>query len=303
MGLLTFVLLWAASLSLKRTLLHPTAAPRVVIREKFSPFDSERALTDLERIAALEKSEPGAEGGEKIQDYIREELNLRGVEMRDHVYEANAAEGSVPRVNLTAVIEGTEAGVIVLGTRFYAHRTVGVSPNAALGDAPTATWMLELARALGPKREGRTLWLTWLGNSRAWLGHLRETGEIDDVRAMLHFSGIGDCQLGIQCDQAAPELLSGIIWDTAQRLGYGKHFSQFRHQAQTDTLPFRQSDIPAIGLLDPGRPAQSFVHTPAPTLEDNRLDTVCAGSLQAVADVIYHALPALEAALDAEGTP
>ena len=321
-GAIAFALLMAASFGVKK-MMRPSSKQQVVIREKYSPFDARRAWNDLEHIVGLGPRPSGSEAAEALRDYLRAELAKAGVELREQHFEAQTSLGVVPMVNLTAVIPGTREDVILIGNHYDTKYLPGIEFVGANDGGATTAWMLEMARALAPKREGHTLWLVWfdgeeafqtwsetdgLYGSKAYVAHLRETGDFALLRVMINVDMIGDCYLSILRDREAPDWLSDVVWETAAKLRYGDHFSGFSHTMQDDHLPFRDAGVPALELID-------FIYGGSPlnhrqnwhTMRDT-IDRVCPESLQAVADVIYHSLPALEAALgdsllEAESAP
>lgn len=211
--------------------------------------------------------------------------------------------------NLVGVVQGTLPGLILLSnhydTKYFPEFTfVGANDGGS-----TTAWMLEMARSLGPQREGRTIWLCFfdgeeafqewtetdsLYGSRAFVQHLAETGEAAQVRAIINVDMIGDCRLGIFKDPGAPAWLQDAVWEQAKRLGYGKAFLLSGRNIQDDHIPFRRAGIPALELIDFEYGGSAVAHQNTWHTARDTLDKVCAASLQAVGDVIYHALPVIE---------
>lgn len=115
---------------------------------------------------------------------------------------------------------------------------------------------------------------------------------------MINVDMIGDCYLGIMKDADAPGWLTDLIWDTASRIGYGTHFSAFGRQIEDDHVPFRQAEIPALLIIDFSYGGSLLVHRKTWHTAQDTMDKLCPESLQAVGDVLYHALPAVDAYLD-----
>lgn len=311
-GIVAFVLLMFLALGLRRAL-KPNELERVVIQQKYSPFDRERAYRDLQAILALGPRPPGSDALAEARRYIRREMAMQNISVREHSFETVTPLGPRTMVNLAAVIEGTRPGIILLGnhydTKYFAEfRFVGANDGGS-----TTAWMLEMARALGPRREGRSLWMTWfdgeeaLGKwsetdgiygSRHFIDHLRETGELDQIAAMINVDMIGDAYLCVTRDPAAPAWLQDIIWDTAARLGYRNHFGRLALDIQDDHIPFRRAGIPTLEIIDFSYGGSILEHRQNWHTQNDTLDKIRPESLQAVADVLYHALPAIEGYLD-----
>jgi len=277
-----------------------------------SPFDGARAFADLEAIVALGPRVAGTPESAATRAYIRAELESVGVAYREQRFVADTPLGERSMTNVIAEIEGTEPGVIVLSNHYdtkYFRDFTFVGANDA---GSTTAWMIEMARTLGPKREGYTLWLVWfdgeeafeewtpedsLYGSRHMVADLAASGGLDRVRAMINVDMIGDCDLTVLVDPGAPVWLRDIVWTAADELGYGEAFTPIVRSMEDDHKPFRDAGVPAMNLIDfrygGGRAEHDRNwHTPRDTI-----DRVCADSLQAVGDVLYHALPRIDRAI------
>ncbi|HPO17096.1 MAG TPA: M28 family peptidase [Candidatus Hydrogenedentes bacterium] len=312
LGILTFLFLLLTSYALKRTL-KPNELERVVIRQKYSPFDSQRAFKDLSTIVAFGPRPAGAPESAKLREFLKHELTMKGIRCFEHAFEADTPAGKKSMVNLVAVIEGTRSETILIGNHYDTKLFKDFPFIGANDGGSTSAWMLEMARSLGPRRDGRTLWLAWfdgeeavakwsdtdgLYGSKALVKHLQENREIANLRAMINVDMIGDTYLGIQKDKNAAQWLQDIFWDTARRLGYQQHFGRLAGNIQDDDFPFRQAGIPSLLLIDFSYGGSILEHQQNWHTANDTLENVSAASLQAVADVFYHALPAIDGYLD-----
>ena len=307
-GVLVFAFLLLTAMLLKRN-----EGERASPGDRSSPFDGKRAFRDLERIVGLGPRASGSPELDQLRGIIRRELETVGLEVREQAFRAETPIGSLKMVNIWGTVKGTRPGVIVLGnhyeTKYFPEfRFVGAND----GGSSTA-WMIEMARAIGPSRDGRSLWLVFfdgeeafkewsrddsLYGSRAFVEHLRSRGELSQAEAMINVDMIGDRYLGIKREPDAPTWLALAIWDTARRLGYGKHFLSGRRAIQDDHIPFRAAGIPAVNIIDFEYGGSIVDHANIWHTPNDTLDKVCAESLQVVGDVIYHAFPDIEANLD-----
>jgi len=312
MGVLTFIVLSLIPLAFQRSL-QPDEQERVRIRQKYSPFERDRAHADLEAIVAFGPRPAGSEAAAAVRAHLRQELTRAGLRHWDQHFQGETPEGVVPMVNLIAAIEGDQPGIIVIAAPYDTPDLPGTGfVGVNTGGAATA-WLLEWARALGPEREGRTLWLVWFDGKEgagmggeagptpggsAFLALQREAEVLHLIELMINVDMIGDCYLRISRDPGAPAWLEDILWDTGARLGYGAHFGRIPRELPNDHLHFREAGIPAILLMDFVFGGSLLEHQRLWHTAADALDKVCPESLQAVADVLYHALPALEAQLD-----
>lgn len=275
-----------------------------------TPFEGERAYKDLEQIVAIGPRVSGTPASERARAYIREQVQQAGVTVTEHPFTARTPYGKKPMVNLVAEVHGTKPGVIVLGNHYDTKYFPDFEFVGANDGGSTTAWMIEMARALGPERDGYTVWLCWfdgeeafkewtdqdsLYGSRHFVQRLREEGRLDDVRAMLNVDMIGDCDLGVIRDPGAPAWLANLVWSTANELGYGRYFTPMAEAITDDQEPFRQAGILAINLIDFRYGGGRVEHQMNWHTARDRLDLVCPESLQVVGDVVYRLLPRLDA--------
>jgi glutaminyl-peptide cyclotransferase len=113
---------------------------------------------------------------------------------------------------------------------------------------------------------------------------------LDEIRAMVLFDLVGDCDLQIPREANSNPRLYALFANAAEEAGLGDE--PFQGEASgvlDDHIPFTEKGIPAVDLIDftfggdesPGR----YWHTPEDTL-----DKVCAESLDAVGDSALLAL-------------
>ena len=281
--------------------------------ERAGPFDGKRAHADARKIVGFGPRPPGSEALAQTRAFIRDELGKAGVRVREQTFEADTPVGKKAMANLVGVVEGTKDGVIVLGNHYDTKHFSDIVFVGANDGGSTTAWMLEMARVLGAKREGRTVWLCFfdgeeafgewsrtnsLYGSRAFVNELRGTGELSQIKAMINVDMIGDCDLGIRQDRDAPDWMTQLIWGTARRIGHGRSFLAFAHAIEDDHAPFRRAGVPAMNIIDFNYGATAKEHAETWHTERDTIERICPESLQAVGDVIYHALPEIDRFLD-----
>lgn len=307
LGVFVFLFLLFAAQAIKKQL-EPNLKQRVRIETQRSPFNRQRAAKDLGAILSEAGPRPsGSPGAEITRAYIRKETARAGFALTEYSFESGALDRKVRCVTLVARVQGTREGAILVGTPLdtgFAGEKALLGANAS---GSGTAWLLEMARMWGPKREGRSLWLTWYdgtqtqGKGREFIEALRASGELDKVDAVINAAEIGDCFLGLAPDPAAPAWFRDCVWNMARDLAYDTHFSAIDTPLQPPAPiepSFRACGMPCLDLLDYPFGGTVVQHNELWHTEKDTADRVCAESLQAVADVLYYALGPIEAQLD-----
>jgi len=311
-GIGTSLFLILMSFGLKQSL-KPRVGEQVPPGPARSPFDADRAWAHVTHLVGLGPRPSGSAAMAAQQRYVLEELRRAGLETRRQQFEAETPRGPLTMTNLWGVVAGTRPGVIVLSNHYDTRYFSEFSFVGANGAASATGWMLEMARAIGPQREGRSLWLLFfdgeesqgapprnegLYGSRHMVSALRDSGELTSIETLVNVAMIGDCFLNISRDGDAPPWLEEIVWNTALRHGYSRHFGNVPLSIDDSPLPFREAGIPALQLIDFSYGGTQIDHRKNWHTAEDTLDKICPESLRAVGDVIYHALPVIDGQLD-----
>jgi Zn-dependent M28 family amino/carboxypeptidase len=175
---------------------------------------------------------------------------------------------------------------------------VGASDGAS-----SAAFLLELARSLKGRLnplpievlflDGEEAVVAWTGQdhtygSRQYVQQARRAGTTKDIRAFVLVDMIGDRDLGIRREQNSTRWLTDAIWSAAKRLNRPEFLDETT-PIEDDHLEFLEAGIESVDIID--------LDYSAWHKEEDRLDRVAAGSLQAVGDVLIAALPAIESRL------
>jgi Zn-dependent M28 family amino/carboxypeptidase len=313
LGVAVFIVLGLTSIGMKR-MVQGAGSRRAVAEKGKSPFDGQRAFGDLRTVVGFGPRVSGSDALARTREYIEGELKKAGLTVRQHAFDADTPIGKVKMVNVAGIVAGSRPDVIMITNHYETKQFSDFTFVGANDGGSTTAWMIEMARTLGPKREGMSVWLCFfdgeeafkqwsetdsLYGSRAFVKQLQEEGTLSRVRAEINVDMIGDCYLGIKRDRGAPIWLTRAIWSTARDLGYGAHFLPFAHDVADDHLPFRRAGIPAADLIDFTYGESVSEHSRNWHTANDTLERVCPDSLQVVGDVIYHALPKIEAAVKA----
>ena len=273
---------------------QPGAAQAPAVR-----VDGAAALRHVERLVAIGPRVAGSPGGERARTYIVGELRKAGVEAEVRTFEAATPQGRLRMANVVARLPGRRPEVVVLAGHydtklFKSFRFVGANDGGS-----SAALLIELARRLAKAPREYTLWLVWfdgeeafeswtatdsLYGSRHLAAELARTGRLP--RALVLMDMIGDRDLNIRRDTYSTLWLTDILWASAARLGYSRHFLNDPLPVEDDHVPFLKAGVPAALLID-------FDYPPWHTADDT-LDKVSAQSLAVVGNVLLDALPSIE---------
>jgi glutaminyl-peptide cyclotransferase len=274
-------------------------------------FDGSRAFEDLRELIDIGPRPAGSDENRKTRDFIMKELAEVGLTPVQQAFEAQTPVGPVKMVNIRVTVPGQTQGRgrIVIGGHFDTKpikefRFVGASD----GGSSTA-FLLELARTLKGRTnplpiellflDGEEAFIDWnlpaakdhTYGSRYYVEQLKKEGTVKDVRAFILVDMIGDKSLDIHREGNSTPWLTDAIWAAAKRL-QRPEFHDDVFPVEDDHLEFLEAGIPSVDLID----LQNY---PPWHTESDTLDKVAASSLQAVADVLLAALPAIEARLAA----
>jgi glutaminyl-peptide cyclotransferase len=271
-----------------------------------SRVDGAAALRHVEQLVAIGPRVAGTPGGVKAREYIVRELRkIKGAQVQVRPFEAQTPHGTLPMANVVAVVVGKRPDVVMLAGHydtklFKEFRFVGAND----GGSSTAL-LIELTRRLAAAPRDYTYWVVWFDGEEAratWTdrdslyGSRRLAGELANAkqlpRTLILVDMIGDRDLQIRRESHSAGWLTEIIWETAVRLGHGRHFIRDSMPVEDDHVPFLRLGVPAALLIDFDFPAW---HTP-----DDTLDKVSAESLAIVGDVVLEALPSVEHYLSRE---
>jgi glutaminyl-peptide cyclotransferase len=264
-------------------------------------FNAARAFRDLRDQVRLGPRPAGSAANRRDARLVAARLRQAGV---------HDVRVQRPWRNVVGRIPGSEPGAVVLG----AHRdTKGIPGFVGANDgASGVAVLLELARDLprplpgpsvdlaffdaeesrGPGNGARTFERSGDRGSRQYVRYARAGGRqgtppLDEIRAMVLFDMVGDCDLRIPRERSSSASLYLLFRDAS-----GPH-GPFDGTAPTildDQTPFEGAGIPSVDLIDfdygPGPPPGAWWHTTR-----DGLSHVCASSLGAVGRPSLIAIP------------
>ena len=291
LGAIAFAFLWLSSFGLKRSM-KPDETERVTKSRAASDFNGARAFQRVSKWTDLGPRPFGSPAQQSAIEDLIKTLRAAGLSVTQ-----SAPENSNPLV--AARCQGTLPGEIVLACAFD---TAPQSPGA-LSSASGAALIAELASLTGGQRRGHTIVFLFLLDSspidsgeqkasRAWEAILEPL----TPKLLVLVEGVGDCYLQLGRDPEAPIWLRGLIEDTAERHGYSRHFPGDGPALRA--MPgIGDSGIPTLRLIDPIYGGSIARHAALKGKPEDNIEAVCPDSLQAVGDVLYHALMASDSIL------
>jgi glutaminyl-peptide cyclotransferase len=271
--------------------------------EEAGGFDSNRAFEDLAAQVDIGPRPAGSEAAHETAEFIAGRMREAGLD---------SVTIQSPWENVAGTIPGDLPGTVVVG----AHYDTKDVPRGFVGandGASGVAILLELARSLparlsGPSvqlvafdaeeaRDDRDFDVDGTRGSRQYVEYARQGGQqgsapLTQIRAMVLFDMVGDCDLEIPYEQNSDKDLYALFAVTRAELNTGNadpfRFNTF--PVGDDHVPFKQAGIPAVDFIDfvygPGAPPGLYWHTNKDTL-----DKVCPSSLEAVGETALRAIP------------
>jgi Zn-dependent M28 family amino/carboxypeptidase len=196
---------------------------------------------------------------------------------------ASTPIGPIPMTNLIAKFPGSRRETVIVAghydtKRFDDFRFVGANDGGS-----SAALLVELARVLGGRHHALNYWLVFFDGeeavrnwsdtdsvygSRHLVEKLSASGELSRIQALILVDMIGDAQLRIPREFNSTPWLTDVVFNTAQRMGYGKFFVNGQDAAEDDHIPFINAGVSAVDLIDLDYgPNNSYWHTAQDTLD------------------------------------
>lgn len=270
-------------------------------------FDGAKAYEHVAKLVSFGPHPPGSDAIRSVQGYIRAQLQSFGCAVDADDFHAGTPIGSLPMENIVAKIPGTGPGIILLLTHYD---TLRLENFVGADDAGSSTGlMLEMARILCKEKQPNAVWIAFLDGeeaqvvvdgkaqwtdedsvygSRELAARMAVAGDLKRTRAVILADMVGQYNLEIQPEANSTRWLAGLVWRTADRLGYSKAFVNSEVEAISDDHgPFLKRGVPVVDLIDlNGYP---YWHTTQDTL-----DKVSPRSLAIVGHVILASLNELQ---------
>jgi hypothetical protein len=283
-------------------------------------FDGARAFQHVKRMVEIGPRPAGSAELKQAREYIIKELTAAGLKVTTDEFTAQTPQGPRQMVNVTAELTGKSPAVVIVAGHYDTKpvkefRFVGANDGGSSAGA-----LIEIARSL--KASGRepefTYWFAFFDGeeafcknwddcskpdqpdntygSRRYMARAQQSGEFSRFRALVLLDMIGYKDLSIPREGYSTTWLTDIVWETARSLGHGQHFPQRQEMVEDDHIPFLQSGLPSVDLIQLGGYIQpGYWHTAQDTL-----DKISPQSLQIVGETVLASLPRIEERLKRE---
>jgi Zn-dependent M28 family amino/carboxypeptidase len=246
-------------------------------------FSGARAFEDLKHLVSFGPRPSGSPALTQTRQWLIHDLRGAGAQVEEDSFVANTPIGPIPMTNLIAKFPGSRRETVIVAghydtKRFDEFRFVGANDGGS-----SAALLVELARLLGERQHALNYWLVFfdgeeavrdwsatdsLYGSRHLLEVLSSSGELSRIQALILVDMIADAHLRIPREDRSTPWLTDLVFDVAQRLGYGKYFVNSQEAVDDDHMPFINAGVSAVDLIDLDYgPNRSYWHTAQDTLD------------------------------------
>ncbi len=296
-------------------------APATVFPEP-AAVDGVQALAETAAFLSVGPRVSGTEGAARAAAYLMERLRQAGWEARLDLFEDATPAGPLlfrnvvalppgtPATSLTGFLGASDRAAVILLSHYdtragISDRFIGANDSgsstglllhlaALLGRAAALPYPVVLAFVDGEECREQYGPTDGLHGSRRLARLLAASGTSDRVRAVLVLDMVGDRDLAIRLPRNSDPGLVREVLAAAQDTGDRLRFGLADHGMVDDHVPFLESGIPAIDLIDfrygSAAGLNDYWHTPADTL-----DKLSADSLAVVGRVTLRTLQRLAA--------
>jgi glutaminyl-peptide cyclotransferase len=264
-------------------------------------FSGAKALEYTRQAVAFGPRPPGSPAIHKMQAWMAGQLKQFKCEVTEDAFTATTPRGPVAMKNIIARFRGTSGRAVVFSGHydtklFTEFKFVGADDGGA-----SAGFLLEMARTLNGQKRKDDVYLVWFDGEEAfgnWSAtdslygsrHLAERwaqeGFLGRIKALINVDMIGDRNLDIMQETNSSASLRKLVWDTAERTGYGKYFLPTGGPTEDDHIPFLKLGVNALDLIDFNK---DYWHT-----ANDTLDKLGAHSFEVVGEVLLQVLRQLE---------
>lgn len=265
----------------------------------------EEAMDWARRVVALGPRPPGSPAHQKLQELIVQTLTPLADEIERDDFEAVTPLGQVPMTNIIAKFDGQSEKVVVVSGHYDTYQREGLDFSGANDGGSSTAFLLAFARQLKEHPHKDAVWLAFFDGEESfvsWQGqdhtygsrHLANKWKADGtsgkVKALINVDMIGDADLDLAYDEQSTRWLRDIVWETAHRLAYGRHFPLGEPSyIEDDHVPFVNAGYAAVNLIDLRYGLLNrYWHT-----ENDTIDKLSAGSFAVVMHVVGESLDEL----------
>jgi Zn-dependent M28 family amino/carboxypeptidase len=277
------------------------AACALAVAAPSREFSGVRALEYTRKAAAFGPRPAGSPALARLRSYIVAELKAHRCEVALDEFSAATPNGPKEMKNILARFRGKSGRAIAVTGHYETKYFPGQHFVGANDAGSSAGFLLEMAAVLAGQPREDDIYLVWFDGEEAfgqWSAtdslygsrHLAEKwasdGTLGRLKALINVDMIGDKNLGILEEMNSTAWLRRLVWDTADRLGYGRYFLRDGGATEDDHIPFLRRGASALDLIDFDYPPW---HTP-----DDTVDKLSAHSFEVVGNVLTEVIRKLE---------
>jgi Zn-dependent M28 family amino/carboxypeptidase len=246
-------------------------------------FSGARAFEDLKHLVGFGPRPSGSPALTQTRHWLISELRGAGAEVEEDSFVADTPIGPIPMTNLIAKFRGSRRETVIVAGHYDTKRFEDFRFLGANDGGSSAALLVELARVLGGRKNALNYWLVlfdgeeavrdWsatdsLYGSRHLVEKLSSSGELSRIQALILVDMIANANLRIPREYGSTPWLSDLVFNVAQRLGYGKNFVNSQEAVEDDHIPFINAGVSAVDLIDLDYgPNRSYWHTAQDTLD------------------------------------
>jgi glutaminyl-peptide cyclotransferase len=277
------------------------AAGWLALAAQARDFSGARAMEYARKAVSFGPRPPGSAALRGLRAYILAQLKTRGCEVTQDSFTGKTPVGAIPMVNIIARFPGKSGRAVVFTGHYDTKSMPGMHFVGADDGGSSTAFLLEMAEALKGAPRKDDVYLVWFDGEEAfgkWSDtdslygsrHLAERWAADNtlgrIKALINVDMIGDKDLDIMQEQNSSPALLKLIWSTAERLGYGKYFTDQGGPTEDDHIPFLRMGVSAVDVIDFDK---SYWHEPEDTI-----DKLSPHSFEVVGTVLMEVLRELE---------
>jgi glutaminyl-peptide cyclotransferase len=233
--------------------------------EKTGGFDGQRAYEQVVKQVSFGPRSPGTPAIAKLQEYLEAELTSYGCTVETDSFSADTPVGRVPMKNILVKIPGEKPGIIMLGTHYDTKR---MDNFVGADDAGSSTGVtLELARLLCKHPGKYAVWIAFFDaeeafnkewadpdhtyGSRQMAARLANSGDLPRIKAFILTDLVGGRNPHFLRDGESTKWLKDMVWNVADRLGYGQVFGkELTNFGGDDHYSFTARKVPSVDIMD-----------------------------------------------------
>ncbi|HXM41427.1 MAG TPA: M28 family peptidase [Bryobacteraceae bacterium] len=246
-------------------------------------FSGAHAMDYARKAVSFGPRPPGSAALRNLRAYIVSQLKLvRGCEVIPDSFTGNTPIGSVPMVNIIARFPGKSGRAVVLTGHYDTKKMAGMRFVGADDGGSSTAFLLEMAETLQGMPHNDDIYLVWfdgeeafgqwsdsdsLYGSRHLAARWAADGTLGRIKALINVDMIGGKDLHVMNEENSSPALRKLIWNTAERSGYGKYFDTAEGATDDDHMPFVKLGVNAVDLIDFDTSKKTYWHTPEDTMD------------------------------------